>query len=518
MLEDFVVAMRLVGVKPRVSRQVQVSRDLRLHRFHQVVQAVMGWEDAAPHLWRGSYDDFGDLRQFVPPGPENERHAVVTDLFNMVGDTVIYVYDFDAQWTHELVLVDFVRPKPSPILLDGAGACPPEGIGGACVYEELKRALKDRSHPIWRSDRELMRDFQGFDPKQFPRQEAAERLELLTSKWRKRNKPKPKTQSRSIILVDNEPIRQQYREKLNRARAELGKLESELERFNGADAKAFKSWLHATFPVRLSRIRELQEEGARLVNRLNLVRQFQRHGVKTPGQAYRKAVRVETGEDPTPDFSPSEEPECTAGPTGEREVLRTAMRGLAEDIGIDADLVEEELEAMLDEELGERQPKAPGRRECQSIYRQIALRLHPDRGGAMTEGDAQIWYRAQEAYGIGDVLTLKQLWSQLTHSDEHVSGLSCGEMISSLIETQAQLEALRVLKSSLKRQPAWNFSRLTEKQLRSRQMRVEKDLVAQEESIRHELDRLRVECRRLSMLQQRWESKHCGTAEQISLF
>ena len=139
MLEDFVIAIRLIGVKPRVSRQVQVSGELGLRRFHQVVQAVMGWEDTGLHLWRGPYDDFGDLRQFVPPGPEDERKATVADLFNMVGDTATYVYDFDAKWTHELLLVDFAEPKRFPILLDGTGACPPEGIGGAHVYEEFKR-------------------------------------------------------------------------------------------------------------------------------------------------------------------------------------------------------------------------------------------------------------------------------------------------------------------------------------------------------------------------------------------
>src|SRR4029077_3996071 len=36
---------------------------------------------------------------------------------------------------------------------------------------------------------------------------------------------------------------------------------------------------------------------------------------------------------------------------------------------------------------------------------------------------------------------------------KNVSGLSCGEMISSLIETRAQTEALRVLRNSLKREP-----------------------------------------------------------------
>lgn len=91
-------------------------------------------------------------------------------------------------------------------------------------------------------------------------------------------------------------------------------------------------------------------------------------------------------------------------------------------------------------------------------------------------------------------------------------------MISSFIETQTQIEALRMLQNSLKSEPAWNFSRLKDKQLRSRHMRVEKDLAAQEESIRQELDDLRAECRRLSALRQRWESKRYGGAEQINLF
>ncbi len=270
--------------------------------------------------------------------------------------------------------------------------------------------------------------------------------------------------------------------------------------------------------MRLSRIRELHEEGARLINRLNLMRLFQEYGVKAPGQAYRRAVRVESGEDPMPDFPPSQMPEWTGGRDEEREILRTAMKDLAEDMGIDADSVDDELGAVLNEEFGAKQERNPDRRESQSIYRQIALRLHPDRGGAMTEPEAQIWYRAQEAYAAGDVLTLKQLWAHIANPEENVLGLSCGEMISSFIETQAQIEALRMLQNSLKREPAWNFSRLKIKQLRSRHMRVEKDLAAQEESIRQELDDLRAECKRLSALQQRWESKRRGGAEQISLF
>src|SRR5260370_12801855 len=302
-------------------------------------------------------------------------------------------------------------------MLAGTGACPPEGIGGASVYEEFKRALKDRSHPIWASDRELMRDFQGFNPKQFPLQAAAEHLDQLTLKWERKSRPKPKVQSRSLVVIDNEPIRRRYRQALDRARADLRQLESELERFKGIDTNSFKSWLHAAFPVRLSRIRELHEEGARLINPLNLMPLFQTSGFKAPGQAYRRAVRVESGEDPMPDFPPSQMPEWTGGRDEEREILRTAMKDLAEDMGIDADSVDDELGAVLNEEFGAKQERNPDRRESQSIYRQIALRLHPDRGGAMTEPEAQIWYPAQEAYAAGDVLTLKQLWAHIANPE-----------------------------------------------------------------------------------------------------
>ena len=61
-----------------------------------------------------------------------------------------------------------------------------------------------------------------------------------------------------------------------------------------------------------------------MINRLDLMRLFQQHGVKAPGQAYRRAVRVESGEDPMPDFPPSEMSEWTSGQDGEREILRTA--------------------------------------------------------------------------------------------------------------------------------------------------------------------------------------------------
>jgi hypothetical protein len=523
MQDDFVVAIKLKGVKPRVSRRVQVPANLGLHRFHRLIQVVMGWEDTTPHLWYGPNDDFGDPRQFVPPGPTDERKAKVVDLFSALGETAVYMYDLEAQWIHELLLEDFTASAPSPVLIDGTGACPPDGIAGPYFYEQFKIGLKDRYHSLWSVDGELMRSFRGFNPKHFSRQDAVDRLERLTSSWqKKKTRRKPVVRSRSLMLVDNQPIRQRCWQELNETRAKLRKLETELDRFKGDDTNAFKRWLHATFPVRLSRIRELHEEIARLANRLNLVSAFQKHGVKTPGAAYRRAVRVETGEDPMPDFPPpsarerrelARERELES--EEEHEFWRATMRSLGAGMGlgsIDDDDLDEMCEQMRREEEGS------GPQEYQKIYRQIALRLHPDRSGAMSESEAQIWYRAQEAYADRDLLTLRQLWSRISNQNHNGVELSCSDIIASILETQAQITALQVLRESLKREPAWNFCRLTLKQLRSRQLRVEKDLIEQEEAIQEELEQLRNECERLSALQQRWETKNRGAAEQISLF
>jgi hypothetical protein len=523
MQDDFVVAIRLKGVKPRVSRRVQLSPNLGLHRFHQLIQVVMGWEDATPHLWYGPNDDFGDPRQFVPPGPTDERRAKAVDLFSAHGDTAVYMYDFEAQWTHELLLEDFAAPAPFPVLIDGTGACPPDGIEGPYFYEQFKIALKDRSHPLWSVDADLIHSFRGFNPKHFSQQDAVDRLGQLTSSWqKKKTRRKPAIRSRSLMLIDNQPIRQRYWQELNEARAELHKLQTELDRFKGDDTNAFKRWLHVTFPVRLSRIRELHEEMARLANRLNLVSAFQKHGVKAPGAAYQRAIRVETGEDPMPDFPPPSaherralERERELESEEEREFWRGTMRSLGAEMGL-ASIDDDELDEMC-EEMSREEPGS-GLRECQSIYRQIALRLHPDRGGSMSESEAQIWYRAQEAYADRDFLTLRQLWSRISDQNHNGAELSCSDIITSILETQTQITALQVLRESLKREPEWNFCRLSNRQLQSRKVRVEKDLIEQEGFLLKELQNLRDECQRLAELQQRWESKRQGAAEQINLF
>ena len=79
-----------------------------------------------------------------------------------------YTYDFGDWWEHDIAVEDILvadADKRYPLCVDGAGACPPEDVGGAYGYREFLAALADPGHP----EHEAMRGWVGraFDPTAF---------------------------------------------------------------------------------------------------------------------------------------------------------------------------------------------------------------------------------------------------------------------------------------------------------------------------------------------------------------
>lgn len=60
----------------------------------------------------------------------------------------VYRYDYGDDWKHQIqleeVILDYAVGYPT--LLEGAGACPPEDVGGARGYEEFLKAWNTPSH------------------------------------------------------------------------------------------------------------------------------------------------------------------------------------------------------------------------------------------------------------------------------------------------------------------------------------------------------------------------------------
>lgn len=144
----------LLGISPMIWRSFTVPATLSLHKFHLVLQALMGWDNA--HLYSfeihgctygsASGNGFSDLSlnhfKFRP----TERFA--------------YVYDFSqfhpsTSWDLEIRLeriIEKVPPQKQLKCLAGARQGPREGLGGPAGYREweLSRCSDEALRPLAR--------------------------------------------------------------------------------------------------------------------------------------------------------------------------------------------------------------------------------------------------------------------------------------------------------------------------------------------------------------------------------
>jgi hypothetical protein len=161
----------LKEVDPPVWRRIQVP-DCTLGQFHEVLQAVMGWDNSHLHQFiiRGEY--------YGPRPPDGmdldmEYEDEEEVLLSQVARTgrkgrFVYEYDFGDSWKHEILLEKTVEPEPKveyPRCVEGANACPPEDCGGPWGYADLLEVLADPKHERHRELKEWVGG--KFDPKKF---------------------------------------------------------------------------------------------------------------------------------------------------------------------------------------------------------------------------------------------------------------------------------------------------------------------------------------------------------------
>ncbi|HWF22453.1 MAG TPA: plasmid pRiA4b ORF-3 family protein [Acidimicrobiales bacterium] len=160
----------LLGPEPTIWRRLQVPGEVRLSKFHAILQAAMGWENSHLH----SFEVAGQSYEAPDEEVDDEDDAVVDEDSVMLADLVevgmsfSYVYDFGDGWNHEIV-VESMEPVPQTlnvaVCLEGQGACPPEDCGGVDGFAQLVEAISDPDH----DEHQEYRDWVGgsFDPAGF---------------------------------------------------------------------------------------------------------------------------------------------------------------------------------------------------------------------------------------------------------------------------------------------------------------------------------------------------------------
>lgn len=118
------------GITPAIWRRIEVGADASLRGLHRLIQAAFGWSGYCQHEF------IVDGRAYA--GLAEER---VLD-GRLPGQRFAYRYDFVDQWRHTIT-VEHVAPGVCRCgkVLDGRGACPPEGVGGPLGYEEYLEAM-----------------------------------------------------------------------------------------------------------------------------------------------------------------------------------------------------------------------------------------------------------------------------------------------------------------------------------------------------------------------------------------
>lgn len=311
-------------------------------------------------------------------------------------------------------------------------------------------------------------------------------------------------------MVDSAPIRDQTRRDYERARASLQKARTDLDRFNAQDRPLHQRWVASTFGALLTELRELHaklQEAEILVQDVEDEYMFGEH--RSMRAAYH-AVKEERARPEAPsaqgqpddggfddeDFSDETEEERAARDVFEKE----ARKLFSEAFGVDPGDIFGDSQDEGDPRHS-RHPGHPGppvsrnvEARVKDLYRSLVRRLHPDATGESNSVRLELWHQTQKAYENGDVEQLEVILATIEVEEAGTSATSVSVLKRIIGEFKAGLNSIKRMLSAARRDPAWNFSALTDREpLKSRMRRMFEEEKQMMSARLAELDRLKAQ-------------------------
>lgn len=311
----------------------------------------------------------------------------------------------------------------------------------------------------------------------------------------------------SLIIVDQEPLRQAAAGHCGKCLEGIEKARADLARFERDDRPAFERWMAANFGQALTELRTVEAqyaEKAALAEAIEMELIF--GGSQSHHEAYQTVMkrreRVAQGFAPEPETDSAAADEDDDGDDMDRFTMGEKFEEyVAEVLGVNPEqLNRREYDALFKEfkrkvsgqDAGPEPRKAspPPRAASGSagspaarvkeLYRLLVRRLHPD---TRADGDAtvaEVWHEVQAAYAKGDVERLETLLALAEVREKrfgpHTSLAQMRAVMTDLVRT---LQALRRSLSEARKVPAWNFSSRPDRTGLERQTRAEltRDLI-----------------------------------------
>ena len=268
--------------------------------------------------------------------------------------------------------------------------------------------------------------------------------------------------SRALLVIDHVRLQGAAWAEFHVASKRLDRTAGELHRHEEIDVPAYTAWLHRTFPLQVTGLRELRDEVETKERQMKIAQTIASRTGASLKRVWREqkifAANAAAGRERPP---PDDEPEESADEAGDWR--RTEAR-------------REDFTAAPARTIGAR-----------DIYRRLVQHLHPDRGGPWTVSRQRLWHEVQQAWAAGDGDWLARLEVEWDTAHEAVGPNSPLSRLRAAIEevhaARRDLEAkLGIYRAAL----PWRFSK-NEAKRAALEVRVEADLVREFKALRRQL-------------------------------
>ncbi|MCA1949791.1 MAG: plasmid pRiA4b ORF-3 family protein, partial [Treponema sp.] len=171
-------ALQLAISGTSVWRRIVVYDSFSLWDLHRIILALFGWSGEKMHgfvIDGEMYDTEGSASD------RDERLVSIGEIIDAGVTEFVYNYDYNAEWE---VRISYLHPveeaeAPSGVLcIAGAGAAPPEHVGGPLRYRRMLAGLQKGNSAEQAESRKALGE--NFDPDQFDSSTCNNRLLSLS--------------------------------------------------------------------------------------------------------------------------------------------------------------------------------------------------------------------------------------------------------------------------------------------------------------------------------------------------
>lgn len=296
--------------------------------------------------------------------------------------------------------------------------------------------------------------------------------------------------ARTIIVVDQAPLRRASRTECAAAMARLDDARAAWHRFEREDKPAFARWRAREFGTLLSEAREVELRVRDLEAVVHEVEMEMRRGFIDPHGAYRRVMaRRGAPIDPTEERSAEPNDAGVGRPLSEFEQEALFQEWVQRSLGTNPDKMDDDAYSASFETFKshmfrprppdpvpigpqgsatnspvekeeEEEPELPIDARVKELYRQLVRRLHPDLRADGNVAASALWHEVQEAYAAWDIPQLEILLALSDiQSDRFSDQTSLSQMHAVLLELERALFALDDSLRQARNEDAWNFAR-----------------------------------------------------------